>query len=127
MVRESMGGERVSAGCEAETAAAVTAQISAGGRHSFFLGRDDELWACGSNDEGQLALEQSAQSAEQSVQSMPSVALPARVPGLPCLPLRFAVAAGDHSIAVVEECGLHNGGTARGKPGIFLDSLNAEF
>ncbi len=81
-------------------------QVSAGARHSFFLGPRDELWGSGANDEGQLAL-----------QSVSSVALPTRIPGLPGLPLRFAVAAGDHTIAVVEESSPQNGGLQRHSSG----------
>lgn len=66
------------------------------------MGPGEQLWGSGANDEGQLAL-----------QNAPSMHLPMRVPSLPGLPVRFAVAAGDHSIAVVEEPGLQNGGLQR--------------
>jgi len=68
-------------------------QVSAGAAHSLFVGQHGQLWGCGSNTE--------LQSAEE--QSMSSIAAPQRILGAAGRPVRFAVAAGSHSLAVLEQ------------------------
>lgn len=74
-------------------------QVSAGAAHSLFVGQHGQLWGCGSNTELQLAQEQSVGTA----------ALPQRILQAADRPVRFAVAAGAHSLAVLEQHPQANG------------------
>ena len=72
----------------------VWVQVSAGVAHSLFVGQAGQLWGCGSNAELQLSQEQSMSSAPTPLRLLPAAA---------GRPVRFAVAAGSHSLAVLEE------------------------
>ena len=74
-------------------------QVSAGAAHSLFVGQHGQLWGCGSNTEVQLAQEHSVSSA----------AAPQRILHAAGRPVRFAVAAGAHSLAVLEQQPQTNG------------------
>ena len=66
-------------------------QVSAGERHSIAVDSAGRVWAWGNNEEGQLGQADRMNSAT-----------PRRVPGLPDLmPALYAVAIGDHSLAVM--------------------------
>lgn len=79
--------------------ARCSVQVSAGAAHTLFVTARGELWGAGCSEERQLALDDPA-----------DVPGPCPVPGLPAdRPVRFAVAAGDHSIAVLESAPHQNG------------------
>lgn len=78
----------------------VWVQVSAGVAHSLFVGQAGQLWGCGSNAELQLSQEQSMSSAPTPLRLLPAAA---------GRPVRFAVAAGSHSLAVLEEWPHTNG------------------
>ena len=73
----------------------VCEQVSAGAAHSLFTGKQGQLWGCGSNAERQLAQE----DAEEGGGAL----LPRRLLQSAGRAVRFAVAAGHHSLAVLEE------------------------
>ena len=72
----------------------VWVQVSAGVAHSLFVGQAGQLWGCGSNAELQLSQEQSMSSAPTPLRLLPTAA---------GQPVRFAVAGGSHSLAVLEK------------------------
>ena len=67
--------------------------MSAGAAHSLFVGQHGQLWGCGSNAELQLAQQQPVGSA----------AVPQRLLHAAGRAVRFSVAAGAHSLAVLEQ------------------------
>ena len=70
-------------------------QVSAGAAHSLFTGKEGPLWGCGSNAERQLALDGADEDGGAPV--------PRRLLQSAGRAVRFAVAAGHHSLAVLDE------------------------
>ena len=70
-------------------------QVSAGAAHSLFTGQQGQLWGCGSNAERQLAKEDADEDGAAPVTR--------RLLQSAGHAVRFAVAAGHHSLAVLEK------------------------
>eukprot|EP00887_Chlorella_sp_A99_P000742 scaffold5.g742.t1 len=86
-------------------------QVAAGGRHTLALAEDSSLWAFGDNECLQLATGGGARGEGGGGGAEGGgggggggfCAAPRRVRGLPPLPVLFAVAGGDHSLAVMQQ------------------------
>jgi alpha-tubulin suppressor-like RCC1 family protein len=90
-------------------AAVVVVQVSAGGRHTLLLTESNEVWATGSNENGQCGiskLENSKKIEEEEEKEESQVVLvPRPLAGLPSSSLiLFIASGGDHSFAVVQPC-----------------------
>lgn len=85
---------------QCEVGSPACEQVSAGAAHSLFTGQQGQLWGCGSNAERQLA---------QEPASSGDVPVPRRLLQSAGRAVRFAVAAGHHSLAVLEEQTRSNG------------------
>ena len=70
-------------------------EVSGGAAHSLFTGQQGQLWGCGSNAERQLAQEDADEAGGAPV--------PRRLLQSAGRAVRFAVAAGHHSLAVLEK------------------------
>ena len=70
-------------------------QVSAGAAHSLFTGKQGQLWGCGSNAERQLA--------QEGADGDGGAPVPRRLLQSAGRSVRFAVAAGHHSLAVLDE------------------------